>query len=145
MACKARLSWNLPETTFVIKFSQSKETIINQSFGTSSTLFWKNISCCRIQNKSWWSLLVFSLTVLNCLFPTFFWASTLRLCLIWSDLPLELDIVEVLELNDDVDVLDCLPELLRLLIVDIDDPVELRLVELIVESGLMLTSETDFV
>ena len=73
--------------------------------------------------------------------------------MISSDLPLELDIVEVLELNDvdvlelndDVDVLDCLPELLRLLIVDIDDPVELRLLELIVESGLMLTSETDFV
>ena len=58
---------------------------------------------------------------------------------------LEHDIVEVFELNDDVEVLDCLPELLRLLIVDIDDPVELRLVELIVESGLMLTSETDFV
>ena len=60
-------------------------------------------------------------------------------------MPLELDIVDVLELNDDVEVLDCLPELLRLLIVDIDDPVELRLLELIVESGLMLTSETDFV
>jgi len=60
--------------------------------------------------------------------------------LISSDLELELDIVDVLELNDDVEVLDCLPELLRLLIVDIDDPVELRLLELIVESGLMLTS-----
>ena len=65
--------------------------------------------------------------------------------MISSDLELEHDIVDVLELNDDVEVLDCLPELLRLLIVDIDDPVELRLVELIVESGLMLTSETDFV
>ena len=65
--------------------------------------------------------------------------------MISSDLELEHDIVDVLELNDDVEVLDCLPELLRLLIVDIDDPVELRLLELIVESGLMLTSETDFV